>query len=43
MMQESFMSFGKLRGEKYRVGQRDFLAFVDENQALFSRVRGKVW
>jgi hypothetical protein len=31
------MSFGKLRSEKYRVGQRDFPAFVDESRPLFSR------
>ncbi len=31
------MSFGKLKGEKYRVGQRDFLEFVDENRPLISR------
>jgi hypothetical protein len=32
------MSFGKLKGEKYRVGQRDFRVFLDENRPLFSRV-----
>jgi hypothetical protein len=31
------MNFGKLKGEKYTVGQRDFLAFVDENRPLISR------
>jgi hypothetical protein len=34
---ESFMGFGKSRGEKYRVGQRDFPAFVDEFRPRFSR------
>jgi len=34
---ESFMGFGKSRGEKYRVGQRDFPVFVDEFRPRFSR------